>query len=69
MPLVTIEWTPGRNQDQRDAIAKRVVAAVSEEANISPEAIWVKFHEVNPDVWYVGEDSITTRAKRRAESG
>ncbi len=68
MPLVTIEWTPGRSQDQRDAIAKRVVAAVSEEGNISPEAIWLKFHEVSPDVWYVGDDSISSRARRRAEA-
>lgn len=65
MPLVTIEWTPGRDQDQRDAIAKRVVDAVSEVGNIKPEAIWVKFHEVSPDVWYVGQDSITKRAAKK----
>lgn len=65
MPLVTIEWTPGRDQDQRDAIAKRVVDAVSEIGNIGPESIWVKFHEVSSDVWYVGENSIAERARRR----
>ena len=67
MPLVTIEWTPGRNQEQRDEIAKRVVDAISEVGNIGPESIWVKFHEVSPDVWYVGENSISERARRRQQ--
>ena len=65
MPLVTIEWTPGRSQKQRDELAGRVVQAMSEIAELPPESIWVKFNEVDPDVWYVGSESISARKRAR----
>lgn len=63
MPLVTIEWTPGRSQEQRNQLAERVVNAMCEIADLAPESIWVKFHEVEPDVWYVGSESIAARRR------
>ena len=41
--------------------------AMSEIAELPPESIWVKFNEVDPDVWYVGSESISARKRARAK--
>ena len=69
MPLVNIEWTPGRTDKQRDEVAQRVVQAMTEVTGLAPESIWVKFNEVSPEVWYVGADSIAKRARDRTNTG
>ena len=68
MPLITVELLPGRTEAQKDAFAKRVVAAMSEEMGTNPESIWIVYRDVAPDDWYMGEKSIA-RARREREAG
>ena len=46
MPFVNIQILKGHPQERKDEIARRVTAAMSELAQLPPEAIWVVFDEV-----------------------
>ena len=65
MPFVNIQILKGHPQERKDEIARRVTAAISELAQLPPEAIWVVFEDVAGDDWYVGP----TRVERAEEAG
>lgn len=67
MPLITVEMMPGRTEAQKDAFARRVVAAMSEEMGAKPESVWLIFRETEPTQWYMGEKS-TARIRREREA-
>ena len=46
MPFVNIQILKGHPQERKDEIARRVTAAMSELAQLPPEAVWVVFDEV-----------------------
>ena len=54
MPFVTIKILKGHSQERKDEISRRVTAAVSEVAKLSPDAVWVVFEDVTAEDWYVG---------------
>ena len=58
MPFVNVDWVKGQSAEKRDEVARRITAAVSEVADIPRDAIWVVFHEVEADSWFVGEKSV-----------
>jgi 4-oxalocrotonate tautomerase len=58
MPFVNIQILEGHSQQRKDEIARRVVDAVSEVAELPREAIWVVFEDVAPTDWYVGGRSV-----------
>jgi phenylpyruvate tautomerase PptA (4-oxalocrotonate tautomerase family) len=43
MPFVEVHWFEGRTDEQKLAIAKRIEAALVEEAGVSPDQCWIKF--------------------------
>jgi phenylpyruvate tautomerase PptA (4-oxalocrotonate tautomerase family) len=43
MPFVEVHWYEGRSDEQKLAIAKRIEAALVEEAGVPPEHCWIKF--------------------------
>ena len=43
MPFVEVHWFEGRSDEQKAKIAKRIEAALIEEAGVVPEHCWVKF--------------------------
>jgi 4-oxalocrotonate tautomerase len=47
-------------------MARRVTAAVSELAQLPPEAVWVVFDEVAAEDWYVGSERVSELKKRAA---
>jgi 4-oxalocrotonate tautomerase len=65
MPFVSIKLVREALADgaaeKRAEIARRVTAAISETAGISPEVIWVAFEETPFDEWYVAGDSVEQR--------
>ncbi|MBS0444476.1 MAG: 4-oxalocrotonate tautomerase family protein [Proteobacteria bacterium] len=63
MPFVNIRILEGHSQQRKDEIARRVVDAVSEVAELPREAIWVVFEDVSADDWYVAGQSVA--ASRR----
>jgi 4-oxalocrotonate tautomerase len=63
MPFVNIQILAGHSQQRKDQIAKRVVAAISEVAELPSEAIWVVFEDVRSDDWFVGGTSVTEHKK------
>ena len=62
MPFVNIQILKGHPQERKDEIARRVTAAISEIAELPPEAIWVVFEDVAGEDWYRRRD-----ARQRAE--
>lgn len=63
MPFVNIQILAGHSHQRKDEIAKRVVAAISEVAELPSEAIWVVFEDVRSDDWFVGGTSVTEHKK------
>jgi 4-oxalocrotonate tautomerase len=69
MPFVNIRILKGHPQARKDEIAKRVTAAISELAELPPEAVWVVFEDVTSDDWFVGAERVSALQKRAAEAG
>ena len=64
MPFVNIRIVEGHPQATKDRIARRVVAAISEEANLPREAIWVTFDDIAAADWYVADRSVANIRKQ-----
>jgi 4-oxalocrotonate tautomerase len=58
MPFVTIRILKGHSQQRKQEIAQRVVAAVSEVAELPKDAVWVVFEDVAAEDWFLGERSV-----------
>lgn len=67
MPFVNIQILKGHPQERKDEIARRVTAAISELAQLPPDAIWVVFEDVAADDWYVGSERVSELKKRAAD--
>ena len=68
MPFVNIQILKGHPQERKDEIASRVVSAISEIAELPPEAIWVVFEDVTGDDWFVGATRVSELKKRAART-
>ena len=66
MPFVNIQILKGHPQERKDEMARRVTAAISELAQLPPEAIWVVFDDVTADDWYVGATRVSELQKAAA---
>lgn len=64
MPSVRIDWVKGRTSQEREEVARRVNAAVSEVTGIPSGDIWVIFQEVEADGWYVGTESVADMRRK-----
>jgi len=67
MPFVNIQILKGHPKERKDEIARRVTDAISELAELPPEAIWVVFEDVGGDDWYVGPTRVSELKKRAAK--
>ncbi|HET9936459.1 MAG TPA: 4-oxalocrotonate tautomerase family protein [Methyloceanibacter sp.] len=68
MPFVNIQILEGHPQERKDEMARRVVAAVSELAQLPPEAVWVVFDELPATDWYVGNTRVDILKKQQAKT-
>lgn len=51
MPFVTIDWAVGRSAEQKQAVAERITAALSEIGAVAPKDVWIVFNDVEPGDW------------------
>lgn len=51
MPVVTIQQSPGRTQEQRKRLIKRITEAFQEAYGVPPEAVTVFFQDYDDDMW------------------
>jgi 4-oxalocrotonate tautomerase len=65
MPFVNIRILAGHSQARKDAIAKRISAAISEIAEVPQEVVWVVFEDVTTEDWFVGGESVRTLRERQ----
>jgi 4-oxalocrotonate tautomerase len=66
MPFVNIQILKGHPQARKDEIAHRVTSAISEVADLPPEAVWVVFEDVTGDDWFIGSTRVSELRKRMA---
>ena len=68
MPFVNIrlvrEAIASDPQGKKDAIAKRVAAAIAEATGLRDNDIWVVFEEIEARDWFVGSTSVEKRRKK-----
>lgn len=67
MPFVSIRMVEGRTEDQKNEIARRVAAAVSEVTGLPKTDVWITFEDISTADWYIGDRSI--RAIRSGQAG
>jgi 4-oxalocrotonate tautomerase len=66
MPMITVQWVEGRNQDMRDRIAKGITDLVHETIGVPKSGVWVVFEDVKASDWY--SDSISVAVQRAGNS-
>lgn len=54
MPIIHIEMLAGRSTDVKQALARRLIEAVTETMGVSPESVQILLHEVEAEHWFVG---------------
>jgi len=55
MPFVQVHWYEGRSDEQKAEIARRIEAALTEVAGVSPDHCWVKFSDSKKADFIIGE--------------
>lgn len=66
MPVIRIEMFPGRTDEQKRNLARRVTDAFVEAAGGKPESVHVLISEIAQDHWAVGGELCSERAKARS---
>jgi 4-oxalocrotonate tautomerase len=51
MPHVIIKLFPGRTEEQKETLTRRVVDVIEETAGVDEKAVSVSFEEVSPEDW------------------
>lgn len=64
MPVIRIEMFPGRSDEQKRAMVRRVTEAFVETAGGKPESVHVLVSEIAQDHWAVGGELCSERAKK-----
>ena len=64
MPFVNIRINEGHSRERKDEIARRVVDAIHEVAQVPKEAVWIVFEDVSRDDWYVGPSRVSQLQKK-----
>lgn len=54
MPLVKIEWFPGRTREQKEELAEAITKAMVEIGKAPADQTWIVFQEVSKDSWAMG---------------
>jgi len=66
MPMVTVEWAAGRSQEDKEKVARQIAAVIDEVSGVGKPNVWVRFADVAPSDWYLGDDNIEEIRRRRA---
>lgn len=61
MPLITVKWVEGHNQERRDKVATAITNVVSETTGIPKPDIWVVFEDVKSSDWYTNATSVAVQ--------
>ena len=60
MPLVTIEWMPGRSLQRREQIVKAITDVMVELGGSMREHCWVIFRETAGENWGIGGHLVSS---------
>lgn len=63
MPFVTVKILKGHPQERKNEMSRRITTAISELAQLPPQAVWVVFEDVEADDWYVGASTVADLKK------
>jgi 4-oxalocrotonate tautomerase family enzyme len=65
MPMISVVWAKGPNQQKKDAAAQKIADAIHEATGAPLTSIWINFEEVETDDFYVGHDTLTELRRKR----
>ena len=54
MPVVTIEWYEGRSAEQKQEIAEKLTALLSEVGKMPADQVWIRFVDSPKSDWAQG---------------
>jgi 4-oxalocrotonate tautomerase len=62
MPLVTVEFLPGRSQQAKEKLVKAITDAVVEIGGGTRDHCWVIFRETPAENWAIGGHMVSSEA-------
>jgi 4-oxalocrotonate tautomerase len=62
MPIVTIEFLPGRSTEIKQRLAQAITNAMVDIAGGTRDHCWVLFRETSADNWAIGGDLLASDA-------
>jgi 4-oxalocrotonate tautomerase len=62
MPIVTIDFLPGRSKETKERLAQAITNAMVEIAGGTRDHCWVLFRETSPDNWAIGGSLVSSEA-------
>jgi 4-oxalocrotonate tautomerase len=69
MPFVNITYIDENiaadPEGKKAAVAKKIAQAISEEMGVTETSVWVVFQNVTARDWYVGEESVEQRRRKK----
>jgi 4-oxalocrotonate tautomerase len=68
MPFVTVRILEGHPQKRKDEMARRIVDAISEIAELPRDAVWVTFEDFKATDWYIAERTVASIKEERARA-
>jgi 4-oxalocrotonate tautomerase len=63
MPIVRVEILEGRSVERKQALIRRITAAVTETLEVRPEQVRVLLYELPADHWAVGGQTMAERQR------
>ena len=62
MPIVTVDFLPGRSKETKQRLAQAITNAMVDIAGGTRDHCWVLFRETSTDNWAIGGDLLSSEA-------
>jgi 4-oxalocrotonate tautomerase len=62
MPIVTVDFLPGRSEETKQRLAQAITNAMVDIAGGTRDHCWVLFRETAPGNWAIGGNLLTSEA-------
>lgn len=58
MPFIDIQILEGHSEERKERMAQGIAQVIVDATGLPEEKIWITFHEISPEKWFVGKRSV-----------
>ena len=67
MPIIQINLMEGRTPEQKRSVASAITEAVTRSLGVKAESVRILIHEIGPDEFFVGGQTMAQRDRSKTE--